>query len=314
MEFIRFRAEKDDENRRFDRIITKILPLMPSSLIQKNIRTGFIRLNGKKNIAKKLIKENDEILIVDFLVKDYKKTESSNLVLSKKNEEACFINKKTIEIKTIFKNEHLWIVDKDSGILSQKAKKNDYSLNCALKEHSSLANSLSFTPSILHRLDKDTSGLIVFSQSLKGAQWFSSLIQENKIEKKYLGIVEGKLAENQRWEDKIDDELCISEIQMIEEGYYKEKHISLLEFRIITGKKHQIRKQSALHSHPLLGDKKYGGISDEKIQSFALHAYKLGFPHNDLDIALEVFSQIPKNFHEIAKLCLLKLDSKIILG
>ena len=302
MEFLTFTAEKDDANRRFDRLIACFLPQMPTAIVQKNIRTGFIRLNQKKAKPNSLIQEKDRISIARVLYQEYKDTKE---VVEK--------NKVTVSIKTLFKNEHLWIVHKEKGMLSQKAKKNDTSLNCILKEASQHSPSLSFVPSILHRLDRETSGLIVFSQSLRGAQWFSSIMQENTLGKYYIGIAEGRLLKDEIWDDTIDGERCITEVRLLEEGRYKEKNLSLIEYKIITGKKHQIRKQGEKHQLSLLGDKKYGGFTDDFIQNYALHAYKLAFPENNLGIPSIVKDSIPEYFEDMAKTCLLKLDSPLIL-
>lgn len=321
MEFLTFIAQKDDENRRFDRLIKKFLPQMPVSVVQKNIRTGFIRLNHKRSQHNSLVHEKDSISIARILYLEYENKSPSKLSLK---------NESTEKIHSLFKNEHLWIVHKEAGLLSQKAKKTDRSLNCILKEQSTHQASLSFTPSVLHRLDKETSGIIVFSQSLLGAKWFSNLIQNNSLGKKYLGIAEGSIqkeiskeeiskkikSSNEnfiRWEDSIDNDICITETRRIEEGNYKGKTISLMQYNIITGKKHQIRKQSALHGLSLLGDAKYGGFVDEQIQSFYLHAFALEFPPNDLGIPLRIFDPLPKNFIKTSRLCLLKLDSPFIL-
>lgn len=306
MEFIHLHAQKDDANRRFDRLVKKILPQMPSSLVQKNIRTGFIRLNHKKTSHNTIIAENDTISVARILYLEYGEA-------TKKIQKAIPFEANKIEVKTLFQNEHIWIVHKKEGLLSQKAQKNDISINCILKAQSQHAASLSFTPGVLHRLDKETSGLIVFSQSLEGAQWFSTLVQENSLGKKYLGICQGSFPGASKWEDTIDGEICISECTALEKGSYNGETVSLVEYAIVTGKKHQIRKQSALHGYPLLGDQKYGGFTDENIEHFLLHAYKLEFPSNTLGIPHLVFDPIPENFIKTAKLCLLKLDSPTIL-
>jgi 23S rRNA pseudouridine955/2504/2580 synthase len=156
-----------------------------------------------------------------------------------------------------------------------------------------LPHSLSFTSGPLHRLDKPSSGIVVFSASIEGARLFSSLLHEQKVRKTYLAIVEGNVEKEQIWEDELlrDKErkktfvtqgkskksktACSFVKPLLQSGSY-----SLVSVNIMTGRTHQIRSQAAHHGHPLSGDKKYGG---KKGSVFFLHAWKLEF----LDVSVE---------------------------
>ena len=113
-------------------------------------------------------------------------------------------------LQDVFKNEHIRIINKPYGIPVHGAHgcqalvsivQNDYRLECRTKEK---AQALSFTPGPLHRLDRRTTGLLAFSQSLKGAQWFSQALKDKKIKKEYLALLCGTLHTSAVWEHRLD--------------------------------------------------------------------------------------------------------------
>jgi 23S rRNA pseudouridine955/2504/2580 synthase len=166
-----------------------------------------------------------------------------------------------------------------------------------------LSPSLSFRPGPLHRLDKPTSGIVVFSASLKGARYFSALLREGKIRKQYLALVEGRVDGPGRWEDLLfrDREqrgtivsaggkparTGYAPLAWYPGGKSGTGGCTLLLLKPETGRHHQIRAQAAFHGHPLAGDSVYGGHSllnlpplrrnppKGPVPPFLLHAWKL---------------------------------------
>ena len=136
--------------------------------------------------------------------------------------------------------------------------------------------SLSFKPGPLHRLDKDTTGVLCFSQTLAGAQWFSQCLREKMVGKYYLGVVRGAMP-SQRI--TAEDESGKTMTQCYSLSYNRRIDASLILFKLITGKKHQIRKHTASVGHPLAGDRKYrGGNPLHGCKHYLLHAWRLYFP------------------------------------
>ena len=195
--------------------------------------------------------------------------------------------------------------------------------------------SLSFTPGPLHRLDKNTTGILVFSKSLKGAREFSKILQEHKIQKIYTGIIQGNLGEKQDWNDSITNErkttkkfytvkataginsksqdsknntkTAVTTVTPLAHGKYNGMEITLAEFFIKTGRKHQIRSQSALHGFPLLGDTAYGGkcITEKNgklKKEFFLHATELIFEDDfssDFGMPKTICCPVPEDFKDL---------------
>lgn len=233
MEFIDFVAQEDDEERRLSKILKSIFNEKKINVFEI-IRKKLIKVNNQKVKEDCKIKFNDKISIPDFLLKNEDKTQ--NLIATdlknhtenskinqqenvlKNSAENFPVNKKEFAQKTnqkksdlkleiLFQNEHILIINKAKGINVQPGNKNEISLSQIVEENFSKQNktSLSFKVGPLHRIDKFTSGAVCFSQSLKGARWFSENIKNHKICKIYVGILEGFLENNEIWQDYLKD-------------------------------------------------------------------------------------------------------------
>lgn len=305
MNFKVYICGKNDQDRRIDKVIRILAKDLPLSQIYKGLRNGLIKVNEKKVKNDYKIQENDKIFIAEFLLEE--KNDDKN----KKNSLANQLP------DIIFQNEHILILNKRENINVQKAHKNEISLDEIVKDYyrENFSNdSLSFTPGPLHRLDKNTSGLICFSLSLQAARWFSSQIQNHNIQKKYRGIVEGNLLKEETWQDnlnkdesnsstftrvKISEEngkYAITKVIPLRQFSYKNKDLTYVEFDIKTGRQHQIRAQSSYHNFPLFADTAYGGTKIDKKDRFFLHAYQLTFPENDLNIPNKITAPLPPKF------------------
>jgi len=312
MDFTDFQTGSDDEGRRLDKVIKILIPQLTLSNLYKGLRKGLIKINNSKTRHDYRIKAQDVISVASFLLETTAETE----VKDNKNikEIITFIN--TIKV---FQNQHFLILNKPWGLNVQKAKSKDQALSdyvqlyyqeCC-KENS---DSLSFKTGPLHRLDRMTSGLICFSMSLKGAQWFSEQMQQHTIKKTYQAIIEGQLKNEEVWKDYIEKDEgnnsdsfhkvkvfsakeiekasdkgalkeCISCPKPIKSGFYKGIALTYAVFTIETGRQHQIRSQAAFHGYPLWGDSAYGGKPcPENEERFHLSACRIDFPENELGL------------------------------
>ena len=271
-----FYIGEDDSGRRLDRVIRKFLGKMPLSGVYSAIRRGKIRVNGKKENGAYLTQKGDEISmdLSLFGLTAPASEDQTNYSISKPD--------------VLLKTDDLLFINKRSGELVHGEK------------------SLSFKVGALHRLDKDTSGILAFSQSLKGAQGFSRALQEGKIGKFYIGITEGRPSLSE-FKSIIDGKECLCLIRILD--FSKEENLSLVLFNLITGRKHQIRIQCSQFGTPLLNDKKYGSkqkkaFSEDlsKKTTYFLHAYKLIFSEPFLDdLPKEITAPLPENFKRAVK-------------
>jgi 23S rRNA pseudouridine955/2504/2580 synthase len=177
-----------------------------------------------------------------------------------------------------------------------------------------LPPSLSFKSGPLHRLDTPTSGAIVFSTSLEGARYFSTLIRERRVRKRYLALLDGRLDKPTQWEDVLVRDKAARKTFVVEAGAMPDVKLpqagtavyplalntgcSLVMVEISTGKTHQIRAQAAFHGYPLVGDRKYGGST--RAGGLLLHAYSLAFAAPDGE-PLVIKAPLPHAFYQYVR-------------
>ena len=293
-----FTINSNEAGQRFDKYLNKLLPKAPASFFYKMLRKKNIVLNGKKAEGKEKLSIGDEISL--FL------SEETFLFFqdsSQKESEFIKAYQTLKDIQIVFENQNMLIVNKPSGILTQKSKDSDLSLNEWLIGYLLFSNAITreslrtFKPSVCNRLDRNTSGLVLCSKTLKGSQRLSMLIRERKVHKFYRLFVKGSVEQEELLKgylvkDELTNKVIISETP-IEQGAYiktrfypvqKLSDMTYLEVELITGKTHQIRAHMASVGHPILMDYKYGDHKfNEKYkdrfpaQGQLLHAYRLEF-------------------------------------
>lgn len=296
-----------DAGQRFDKYLKKLLPEASAGFLYKMLRKKNITLNGKKAEGKEIVMEKDTVTI--FFSEDTFRKFSG-----KAPSEDPFLEafRKLGEIPILYEDEDILILNKPAGILSQKAEKNDMSVNewitgYLLKKGEITADSLkNFRPSVCNRLDRNTSGLILCGKTLQGSRFLSEMLRDRKLHKYYLAIAQGKIEEQmaltgylKKDEDKnragvLSEKeyrhlaaVCpekAGQYRKIETvikplAYLEEQDCTRLEVLLLTGKSHQIRAQLSAIGHPVAGDVKYGwkpekGAKDGQL----LHACRVEFP------------------------------------
>ena len=270
-----FLVTNDFVNSRLDRWFRKNVCDVPQSLIEKNIRKGYIKVNHKREKSSYKLKKSDQILTynINFKTDKHKKT-SEKYIPTKKD--LSFSSSMFIE-----NNENFVVINKPAGISVQsgtKSKKNIIDILRNTKEFDG------YSPYTVHRIDKETTGILIVAKNRNYAQLFTSLFRIRKIHKTYLGIVVGQLQKNK---GTFKDELVYFEnekkIKSVGITHYtvldSNSNYSLLKLNPETGKKHQLRKQLLIHGNPILGDRKYTMLKNlsRKKNNLMLHAYKINF-------------------------------------
>ena len=275
--FKSFIVNKDFEGSRVDRFLKKQFPDIPQSLFEKNLRKKNITVNNKKLKSLFKLKIDD---IINIYIQLKKKTS-----LRKKS---FFSRSDYIELRKnfIFECDDYCILNKPYGYASQDGSK-------VKKNVIDILNINSKNYYIVHRLDKETSGLMLIAKNRFYAKKFSEMFKLRDIKKKYLVIVNGKIKKNKGellTSDNLNGKKIISKLYF--QVISKTNNFSYLEIDLITGRKHQIRKQFSDIGQPVVGDIKYG---DKKNKNpLCLLSYEIELKYNGK--IKKYKANIPKNF------------------
>lgn len=330
-EFLVARAEAGG---RFDKYLKRLLPLASSGFLHKMLRKKNITLNDKKAEGKEILAEKDVVKLffseetylkfagrsggvsgqdgtdewkrdsVKISEKDCQEAVFSKCPDGERSERYSFRKsgedyrkayRQLGEIPVIYEDEDILILNKPAGVLSQKAKREDVSLNewmigYLLEKKEISEEGLSrFCPSVCNRLDRNTSGLLLCGKTLQGSRFLSEILRDRSLHKYYLTYAEGKIEHPITLKGYLKKETERNRVKVISEevyqkrasgsaggkkeyqkeyhrietvikplSYSKEMDCTKLEILLVTGKSHQIRAHLSEVGHPVLGDIKYG--------------------------------------------------------
>lgn len=308
-----------EAGQRLNKYMMKYLNQAPSSFIYKMLRKKNITRNGKKASGDEILECGDviKVFLADETIEKFRVVQAS---------------KKTsgITLQILYQDPDILAVHKPVGVLSQKAQKDDYSINEAILDYCLSMRILSekqletFHPSISNRLDRNTSGIILAGISLKGSQMLARILKGHTCEKYYYTIVAGEMKQGIHEKAYIvkDTKKNQSKIQnlespgasMIETAFTPlcvKNGFTLLQVQLFTGKSHQIRAHLQSLGYPMAGDTKYGNPAVNRklreryhLNHQLLHAGRLVLP----DIP-EITDPLPAEFQKVADGLGLKLPA-----
>ena len=288
-----YTISENDEGRRFDKYIMNILKNAPSSFTYKMLRKKNIVLNDKKASGTETLRTGDNVKI-------YLSDETFEKFSKRDVGDHSLIN---LMPPVVYEDSDILIVNKPSGMLTQKSDPSDVSLNeiclsyvCDSTDNDNVSDA-SFRPSVCNRLDRNTSGLVTFAKTYRAARNLSEAFRNRTIHKYYKCVVKGIISEDMELtgtliKDETTNKVTVgsadkngSYIDTRIHPLYQGEDLSYVEVMLITGKTHQIRAHLAYAGHPILGDPKYGDrLLNEKykkshgIDSQMLVCYKLVIP------------------------------------
>lgn len=291
------KASKEVIGLRLDKALTLLLPEVSRSKIQAHLVNGLILVNDKKEKSSYKLSENDVIKVEDF------PSETSDL------------NAEDIPLDIVYEDDDIIVVNKPKGLVVHPGAGNsEHTLANALKFHSENLSSLNgeFRPGIVHRIDKDTAGLLIVAKNDAAHAFLSNQLVDHTLARKYYALVLGVISENegtiiapigrdQKFRQKMAvDLLRGKEAETNFKVLERFKDTSLVECALKTGRTHQIRVHMNYIGHPVIGDPIYGkgnrAIYDDGQLLFA-HEIKFIHPRTKKEMTFSV--DLPDYFKEI---------------
>lgn len=262
------------------------------SKIKATLKGHGILVNGKKTT------QFDHLL---------KKGDKLSVSRSKKNNERF----RSRHLKLVYEDRYLVVVEKNVGVLSMAAGHGSMNVKSILDDYFRQTRQ-KCTAHVVHRLDRDTSGLMIYAKDMQTGQMFESDWHNIVYDRRYVAVVSGEVEDDEgtiaNWLK--DNKAYVTFSSPVDNGgKYAVTHFhvldrttehSLVEFRLETGRKNQIRVHSTDMGHPVCGDTKYGN-GDDPVGRLCLHAYLLCFVHPVTHRRVEFETPIPSAFRKLFK-------------
>ncbi len=285
-----FIINKNDSGQRLDKYITKSFPLLPHSLMYKYIRSKRIKVNGKRSEISYKLQENDVVTL--YINDEFFET---------KEPKYDFLSAGK-SLKIVYEDENILLCDKPQGLLSHpnEGEYNDTAISRIKrylyeKKEYLPSDEMSFTPALVNRIDRNTSGIIIAAKNSEALRILNEKLKQRELHKLYLcvvigtpkekeGILKDYLQKNEKQNKVYVSDKKTADSKEIATKYKvlsSKKGLSLVEIELLTGRTHQIRAHMSSLGHPLLGDGKYG--TNEQNKKFGgykkqfLYSYKLVF-------------------------------------
>ncbi|MBL4636454.1 MAG: RluA family pseudouridine synthase [Kofleriaceae bacterium] len=265
---IRVRVTKADEGLRLDQFLAASIPELSRRKARVLLEIGGVFVDrARVKVASRKVKEGQlvEAVLGGALDRATKKTGQQ----ARSQDEA-----KTRTHSLLFEDDYIVIANKPAGLLTAPTPESDRG---NLSDR--LARERNIRIWVVHRIDLNTSGILVFAKTEDTNRELSTTFREHNIQRQYIAVVQGDWPEDLlRVDTEVGGKSAVSHFEIIERFPGK---ATVLRVRLETGRTHQIRIHAAEAGFPVLGDKQYGEVSDLAPPRMALHAYLLAFIHPD---------------------------------
>lgn len=304
-ETITVQANENDKGKRIDSFLNEVIEDATRSYIQKIIDGGYVEITGKKTT-----KSGNKLKGTETIVVNLPEDETLDLI------------PEDIPLEIIYEDSDIVVINKAPNMVVHPAHGNyNGTLVNALLYHIKDLSTINgvIRPGIVHRLDKDTSGVIVVAKHDEAHTTLSDMFKEKTLEKTYVciakgifkdksGRIETLIGRDPRDRKKMavvteNGKIAISNYEVLDES----KNYSLVKVRIETGRTHQIRVHMKSLNHTILGDATYGNSTDG-IARQMLHAYRLKFTHPISKKEMVVTAPIPEDFKRALKFAGLDIE------
>lgn len=299
MSCMKFLVEEDEVNLRLDVFIAGKMEDKSRAYIQNLIKEGNVVISGKVKKSNYKLKLKD---VVEFSIPDNEKLD---------------VEPENIPLDVLYEDKDVIVVNKPQGMVVHPAPGNyTGTLVNALLYHCTDLSGINgvLRPGIVHRIDKDTSGILVVAKNDAAHNSLAAQLKEHSMNRVYNALVEGVIKEDSGTVDKPIGRHPVDRIKMavVKDGRHAVTHYNvleryanntLIECKLETGRTHQIRVHMSYIGHPIVGDPVYGYKKQKfNLQGQMLHARKLGFIHPSTGNYIEFSSELPDYFKKILKL------------
>ena len=297
MEKLNFNINSEEEGQRIDKYLSTMIEGKSRSFVQGLIDEKKVKANNK------VIKSNYKLKKGDFIEVEVPEPVELNVSAEEMN------------LDIVYEDEDVLVVNKEKGIVVHPAPGNyTGTLVNGILHHCSDLSGINgvIRPGIVHRIDKDTSGILVIAKNDEAHNDLAAQFKEHSIKREYYALVEGKFSKINGTVDKpisrdkkerikmainSDGKRAVTHYEVLEQY---DKGVSLVKCTLETGRTHQIRVHMASIGHPLVGDLVYGYKRQKfNIEGQALHAKTLGFIHPRTKEYMEFTSELPNYFKEL---------------
>ena len=286
---------KNEADSRLDRVIHKMHPYLNQACIEKSLRKKLITVNQQKVKSNHRLNLGDSLEISSSLVDEY----------YLENKDRKHIGKddiKLIEDSIIYRDADIIVINKPAGLAVQGGSNIKISVD-DIMPHVLEKLEVWERPihKLVHRLDKETSGVLVIALNNDSARKLAEAFKEHYVEKKYLAIITGKISVNNgqisSYINKDSKEIKADNAVTNYKVIARKANASLIEFKPITGKTHQLRLHSLELGYPILGDIKYDpDLRDQRQANLHLHAAEICIPHQGSYLRLK--ADLPDYFQK----------------
>lgn len=267
-----FQITAVDHCRQVESFIDNLMPIATRGYIQKLIKSGHVLVNGAETTSGELLKVGDTLTF-----KGSRRT--SDLIRGERP-----------LVDFLYEDDMLAIVNKEPG-RSVHNTSEDTGVDLVL--HCESYMDRRGTPCKLrpvNRLDRGTSGAVILAKSPTAAGIMGRFIREQGLGKIYLAVVEGKLENEGIIDHPLEGKESLTRYRLLFQGASD----AVVAVYPVTGRMHQIRKHFSIIGHPVIGDKRYGGLTVKGLGGHALHAFAVSFPHPGSGIDMRVYAPLPE--------------------
>lgn len=291
-------VSSQDAGKRIDKVLAENMPEISRSQVQKMLESGLVELNSSK------VKKNYKLTEGDLIEAEI--MEESEMPLPQAE---------NIPLDIIFEDDRLILVNKPAGMAVHPSQGNESGtlVNALLKHTGGNLSHVgdSYRPGIVHRIDKDTSGILLVAKDDQSHERLERMIQERKVDRLYLAIVRDNIKEDEMLIDQPIDRDKRNRLRrwVVEGGrpaltrfrvIERFGPATLLELKLETGRTHQIRVHMAYINHPLLGDSMYSsGSKDFAAKRQMLHSHQIRFTHPFTGEYMNYTADPPEDFENL---------------